>query len=243
MRAGLFILKTSVKKLITIAACFISTGAFTQPKIGVQIGYNSARFAQSKGTNASDNGYSTSSLSKYNAGFLLEIPLSKKIFLQPALLYFGNGSQINGQSGLLPANENYSHTTIQLQYLRLPVNLIYKTKLSNRVDLLVGTGLYLAKGISGKGKGKAEVADSANGIYSYSFYSPVNFTYATSYAVETNVNPYDEGFDLLVGIEWQHVQLIANYSRGFPQIYSFDGFGYRNSVFGLNLTYQFAVKK
>jgi hypothetical protein len=176
-------------------------------------------------------------------GLVVEIPLSRKIFLRPALFYFGNGGKLNGESRIFPDSGIYTHIAIKLRYLRLPVDLIYHTKLSKQVDLLSGTGLYIAKGISGTGNGfVAAPAGQAQPFYA-SFYSTVNFTNDNPVYSQTNVKPYDEGFDLLVGIEWQHVQLIANYSRGIPLIYTFSGYGYRNSVFGLDLTYLFVVKK
>jgi Outer membrane protein beta-barrel domain len=231
-----------MKKIFFFLLCFVSTHSFSQIKIAAEGGYNSARFVQSGETPSADYGNSPSSISTFNAGIVSEIPLSKKIFLQPALLYFGNGTHIEGQA-INPGYESFSHTAIQIYYLRLPVNVVYKMKLNNQFKLLAGAGLYAAKGLSGTGKGIIEGSGLSTTAFAYAFNSKVNFSNDNSSSNETNINPFDFGFNLLAGIECKNFQLTANYSHGFSQVYSDGGYNYKNAEFGIALAYLFSLKK
>jgi outer membrane protein with beta-barrel domain len=231
-----------MKKLFFVLFFFVSTHSFSQIKTGIEAGYNSARFAHSGEIPLADYGNSTSSISTFHAGIISDIPLSKKIFLQPALLYYGNGTHINGQA-LDPGYESSSNTTIQIYYLRLPVNVVCKMKLNNRVKLMAGTGLYAAKGLSGTGKGNIEGSGLSGLPFAYVFNSKVNFSTDNSSSNETNINPFDFGFNFLAGIEWKNFQLTANYSQGFSQVYADGGFKYKNAVLGISLACLFSLKK
>ncbi|HEY4874489.1 MAG TPA: outer membrane beta-barrel protein [Puia sp.] len=227
-----------MKKVFLVLVFFVSTRGLAQVKMGIEGGYNAARFAQSPETILSDNGYSPFSISTFNAGIVLEIHISKKIFLQPELLYFGNGTIINGHGGDA-GYENSSHEFIEVYYLRLPVNVVYKIKLTDKLHVLVGTGLYGAKGLSGRGKGNIEESGPSSGPSAYAYNSKVNFSGDNSSANQTNIKPVDVGFDLLAGIEWNNFQLQANYSRGFSPIFNDVGYHYKNVVSGVSLLFIF----
>ncbi len=233
-----------MKKIFFVLLCFLSMHGFSQIKIGVAGGYSSASFAQSGETDIPGYGNSSSSISTFNMGIVSEIPLGKKIFLQPGLLYFGNGTHIDEQGGE-SGYEGSSHTTIQLYYLRLPVNIVYKMKLNNRFNLLVGTGLYVAKGLSGTGKGNSKGSSPFSGPYAYSFNNKVDFSddNSPSSQNDTKIKPFDFGFNVLAGIEWRNFQLTANYSHSFLQGYADGGYNYKNAVFGISLAYLFTLKK
>jgi hypothetical protein len=233
-----------MKKILFVLVYIVSTRCFSQIKIGVEGGYNSASFAQSGETSIPHYGNSPSSISTFNAGIVSEIPLGNNIFLRPGLFYFGNGSHIDSQGGD-SGYENSSHMAIQLYYLRLPVSLEYKIMLNNRFNVLVATGLYAAKGLSGIGKGNGEGSSPTAGPYAFSFENKVDFLNDNSSSSQNNVEikPFDFGFNVLVGIEWNNFQLTANSSRSFPQLYSAGGYKYRNAVFGCSLAYLFSFKK
>jgi hypothetical protein len=231
-----------MKKIFFILLCFISTHSFSQIKISVEGGYNSANFTQSAQTPGAASGTSPSSINTFNVGIVSEIPLNKKIFLQPALLYFGNGTHING-AGSDSGYQYYSHTAIQVYYLRLPVNVVYKLKLNDHFNFLAGAGLYAAKGLSGTGKGNSGGSSSTAAPFAFSFNGKVDFSNANSSYNQININPFDFGFDLLAGVEWKKFQLAANYSRGFSQVCSDGGYNYKNAVFGISLAYLVSSKK
>jgi hypothetical protein len=230
-----------MKKLFLGLACFISAHSFAQVKFGIEAGYNAASYNLAQVPDA-DYGNIPASVGTFNAGILSEIPLSKKIFLQPALLYFSNGTVIDGLGD--EANyASYSHTSIQVYYLRLPVNMVYKLKLAKGVHFLAGAGLYAARGLSGTGKGNIGGAGSSPQPFAYSYNGKVYFTTAPSSSDETNISPFDAGFSALAGIQWKNFQLTADYSHGFSQVYSKGGFNYKDQAAGISLAYLFSLKR
>jgi|ERR1035438_5351041 hypothetical protein len=98
-----------LKKIFFVSVCFVSTDSFSQMKIGVEGGYNAASFAQSGETPIADNEIYRLSISTFTAGLVSEIPLNRKMYLQPELLYFGNGRHLDEQ-GALPGYQSSSHT-------------------------------------------------------------------------------------------------------------------------------------
>src|SRR5580704_14097967 len=86
-----------MKKVILALLCLVSIHGFSQIKIGLEGGFNSASFAQSGETSAPGYRMSPASISTFNAGIASEIPFSKKIYLHLGLLYFATGTNINGQ--------------------------------------------------------------------------------------------------------------------------------------------------
>jgi hypothetical protein len=233
-----------MKKIFFALLCFVSTHSFSQIKIGIEGGYNSTSFSQAGESSATAYRMFPSSISTFNAGIVSEIPLSKKIFLQPGLLYFGNGTQIvekGGESGY----EGYAHSTIRLYYLRLPVNVVYKMKLNSHLNFLAGAGLYAAKGLSGTVKGNSEGMSPFAGPYAYAFNYKVDFSKDKLYSSQntTFINAFDFGFNVLAGLEFKCFQLTAKYSRSFSEIYSYDGYNYKNAVFECSLAYLFSLKK
>jgi hypothetical protein len=234
----------TMKKIFFAFVCFVATDSFSQTKIGFEGGFNSASFAQSGESFL--NGYRSSSaaVGTFHVGIVSEIPLSKKIFLQPGLLYFGNGTHIIEQ-GSDSGYKASAHTTIQLYYLRFPVNVVYKIKLNNNLNFLAGAGLYIAKGLSGTIKGNGEGTSPFAGPFAYSFKDKVEFSNADSSSSQNNtiVKSFDAGFGILAGFGCKIFQLTAKYSRSFSEIYSDGGYNYRNAAFECTLAYLFSFKR
>ncbi len=57
------------------------------------------------------------------------------------------------------------------------------------------------------------------------------------------IKPFDIGFNVLAGVEFKGFQLTARYSRSFSEIYSDDGYNYKNASFEFSIAYSFSLKK
>jgi hypothetical protein len=236
-----------MKKILFILLVFISAKSFSQIKIGLQAGYNSANFAQYGAAPLSDYGITTSAISTFNAGVVSEIPLHKRLSLQGSLFYFGSGSNVVGSGGE-PAGMSYSNTTLRLFYLRLPVNIVYKIKLNDQLNILTGAGLYIAKGLSGTQKGYQYYNGDFPPYFDTTFLNnKVHFADKANSSDPITVKSFDFGYNILAGLEWKEFQLTATYCHGFSQVFpegSNDaGYNYKNAVFGVSLAYLFTLKK
>ncbi len=227
-----------MKKLIFCALCFSFSTTFGQIKLEALVGYNDVNFSNIGRLPFKDYQY-YSSINSFQIGAGAEIPLGRKWFLEPALLYFGSGSHISEQS-LNPGIDWDLIVDVHLYYLRIPANLIYKTELVKSVHFFAGAGLYFSRGLWGKENG--QLITEGGGIWSQNVDNNIKFHNGTSTsAADLNFNPYDIGYNVLAGIEWKQFQLTSGISNGLIQVFSGYNYNLWNSAFSVCLSYKFAV--
>jgi len=121
--------------------------AFAQVQFGVRAGANLSNVVEK---DEDGNKLSTSLLPGFHVGVTADVAIADEFYLQPALLFNTKGYQYK---------QSESSVTVSLNqhpyYLELPVNFIYKPALGNG-HLLLGAGPYIAYGVGGRWKLKAE---------------------------------------------------------------------------------------
>jgi hypothetical protein len=138
-----------MKKLfLSIALVAITTiGAMAQVSFGIQVGPNFAM-----GKYSQDNGgypivFTNDPKVGVFGGFLAEIPFGEKIAFRPELNFIQKGSK----SGFSLAGFGSPESKITLNYLELPLNVVYKLQAGSG-NFFFGLGPALAFGLSGKEK-------------------------------------------------------------------------------------------
>src|ERR1019366_10513125 len=88
--------------------------------------------------------------------------------------------------------------------------------------------------ISGTEKG----ADNSTGT-NITVNNKIHFTNNSSYSSNsTSIKPFDLGFNVNTGIEWEQFQFMANFSRGFGNINPLaSGTKFLNQNFGISISY------
>jgi Outer membrane protein beta-barrel domain len=137
-----------MKKRI-IAFSILSLGLFLQTTaqqksseeqsitLGVRAGIN---FQNINGKDATGGKLENKLKTGFHAGVNAEIPIATDFFVQPGVLFSTKGAKkIN----------NTSDTKINISYIEIPVNLIYKPVLGTG-KLILGFGPYIAFGVGGK---------------------------------------------------------------------------------------------
>ncbi|MFO7722767.1 MAG: porin family protein [Bacteroidales bacterium] len=76
----------------------------------------------------------------FHAGINLQIPLVPEFYFQPGLMFSTKGAQHDG---------TIAHTTTNLSYVELPLNLVYKGSLGSGFVML-GFGPYVGYAVKGK---------------------------------------------------------------------------------------------
>jgi len=127
------------KMLLLIVATGSMVFATAQIQFGVKAGYNLANVTQS-GPNPESG---LKSKSSFNAGVLASIPIANSFFLQPELVYSGQGTGIsdNGFTGTL----NYN-------YLNVPVLIKYQTSSGFFAETGPQVGFILSSNIKADGQ-------------------------------------------------------------------------------------------
>jgi hypothetical protein len=208
----------TMKKMILSAliACFFFTA---NAQFGVRAGVN---FQTLTGKDNNGNAFTNSNKTGFHVGINYSIPIATDFSVRPEVLYSGKGAKS-------PANNDYS-----LNYLEIPLNLIYKPSLGTG-HLMLGAGPYVAFGLDGNvqftngAKDDVKFADNVT--------TP---TANTAYYKST-----DAGINFLGGYEFTNkLSLQVNAQVGLMNIYpQFNGVQgpatLKNNGFGLSVGYRF----
>lgn len=107
---------------------------------GLRFGFKAGiQSASQSGKYYSLNGFTTKGILGFQAGLILNIPLSPSLELRPQLLYSGKGCTLT--------NANVS--SVKINYLEVPFDVLYKIPTSNG-QLMLGGGAYFGYALSGK---------------------------------------------------------------------------------------------
>ncbi|MEI9809201.1 MAG: OmpA family protein [Bacteroidota bacterium] len=164
-------------------------------------------------------------------GFMANLSLNAKssLFFQPGILYFNKGRKFAARYDTSVSNILSVKATENVNYLELPLNLVYKFKLSKTAKFIIGAGPYVSFFYTGKLK--TETVSKLG-----------------DYSVDENKDPgvgngpdkystMDYGVNGVAGFEFGRVFLTANYSQGLKDAFTPDGYtgSYKHQVMGITL--------
>ena len=201
-------------------------------RLGFKAGLNSANMTiDNEGTISNKR-----AIPEWHGCVFVDIPLLPIISLQPAVLLNSKGSKytVGNNEG-----NNYTEVSTRPLYVEVPVNVLVKIPLPNKVKIFAGAGPYMAMGVGGKTslEGKLLGATfSKNDKIEYSNDDPSNGNNGNAY--NGNLKRFDFGLNLIAGIEISHLTLNANYGYGLVNVKpgaDNDNAKYQNRVFSLSV--------
>ena len=227
--------------LLLLFTCFWCIFAQAQIRLGLQGGYSRVKWTSINATSSVlPLSYTTCALSGFQTGLVAEFNLWNRLCLRPALFVSGKGTTLNRQSWF-----DTSSRGIWLQYVEVPVTLVYQVILSRKVTGFVGAGLYVAQAFSGIEKGEEKTGTGEYGIYNEVEFGTHNDGPVIQ-MLPTIVQPFDYGFTILAGIELKSVQLLLTYSHGLqpllPNGKPYNG-NYTNSGLTISAAYLINTKR
>lgn len=160
----------------------------------------------------------------FHLGVNVEVPLDVEFYIQPGLLFSTKGAKLD-----------HSDTKINLAYIEIPINFLYKPEVGDG-RLLLGIGPYIAFGMSGKVKNGSDNDVEWKNKITYSEYQDGPLT----------LKRFDTGGNLLFGYEFSNsfsVQL--NAQLGLVNIHpkvtgaGSDDASFKNTGFGISAGYRF----
>lgn len=156
-----------------------------------------------------------------------DLRMSDYVDFQPHLLFIQKGAALpnTGETG------GAGH--LQLNYLELPLNLMYRIPFEYD-DLFIGGGVYGACGLGGHYTAQS---DSSGGT---AYSGPVLFNDRTSSSQDLHLHPFDAGYQAEISYQCSFgLTFSLHYSRGLTNI-STEGSGrVLNQYAGLSVGYLF----
>jgi len=213
------------KQLLAVAAfSMISFAVSAQSKtsFGVRAGIN---FQNITGDDALGNSMDNKLKVGFLAGVNAEIPVGIDFYLQPGVTYAVKGAKANG-----------TDTKINIGYIEVPVNFLYKPEVGSG-RLLLGVGPYIGFGVNGKIKANSGDED-------------IKFKNKLTQAEAVSGDPYlkriDAGGNLLFGYEMSNnLSVQLNAQLGLVKINpkvdgaTNDQGSWKNTGFGVSVGYRF----
>lgn len=204
------------KKIYAIMLAVIFTASVqAQFTFGVRGGFNL--------TNMDESGEGISPDTKMKPGFQVGIvgdyAVNESFSIQPALLFATQGC--NWDFELFGTKVE---TSINLNYLQVPVNAQYKLDLGNAKPFLQA-GPYVGYALSGKIKAKAD-----------GFKNDEKIEFGNG---EDDMNPFDFGLGFGAGVQFENIQVGLGYNLGLANLSNADKITTRNNGLTFTLTYLF----
>ena len=225
-----------IRSCLFTVLCFIICSSYAQVRVGLQAGYNSAKWDY---TVTPGNWQTTNdAISGFNAGVLGLFDLNKHIGFEGALLFNRTGTKL-----MFGYRWDKSSREIKLNSLNLPLIVLYNVSVKN-MRFGLGGGFYGAYILSGTEQGTTErVVINGPPIIQVidnkvEFESPTQPFDPTNPA-PINIKHFDGGYVIATTIEFKRLLLLrASYNGGFSEVlpagYMFSG-NFKNKLISVSL--------
>jgi hypothetical protein len=129
--------------LFALFALTFCTGARAQrlrigPEVGLNFSNMTVKYEDNRGRNVKESGDFATGL---RLGLVLDAPLDRNFYLQPGFFFMRKGYADN----IGPYDYKF-----KVNYLEIPVNLLYKSRYGRSGRFFIGGGPYLAVALGGK---------------------------------------------------------------------------------------------
>lgn len=201
-------------------------------KFGIKAGVNLATLTSSQ----SGSTNTTSSTTGYHVGAFAEFDLGG-ISIQPAVLYSTKGGHDESSSSGTSGGTSYSFHSVEdvtLNYVEVPVNILYNIPVTGLGKVFLGGGPYVAIGLSGKDNGTA-TQTIGNSTTTASGNSTLTFG-----SNQGDVKNPDYGVNVLGGVKLESgLMFSVGYGLGMANLSNVSGSTTKNSVFSASIGFSF----
>jgi Outer membrane protein beta-barrel domain len=226
------------KKSIILVLFIVSISFIAQAQSGGHLSFGlrgGINFQNINGKDDNGDKMSNMIVPKFHIGANVEIPIATDFYVQPGLMFITKGAKDKTDAtGFSPAETD----KINISYIELPINLLYKPVLG-RGKLLLGFGPYIGYGIGGKLKRETSVETITEDV---KFKNNVKLTDPDD---KFYVKPIDAGANILFGYELSNkLSAQLNAQLGLTKINpssegSTNKASAKNTGFGLSIGYRF----
>lgn len=223
--------------LLSVCLLLLATFAFSQTvNLGIKAGGNLS--TQSRMVPVSGFLIDDQNKTGYQAGVTADIGF-EHISIEPGMFFITKGEKFRDQ--FTEPTLLYSETGtgfIKLNYLEVPVNVLYKLQAAPLVKIYAGGGPYFGFGLSGKGT-TAVIATESGGSSTTNTSANYNIKFGTDKTTDDYKNP-DYGINFVAGVQLKkHYTIDLNYGLGLANLTWGQGYSIKNRTLGLSVGYLF----
>ncbi|HLX92741.1 MAG TPA: OmpA family protein [Puia sp.] len=213
-----------MKKYLPLLVVLLSVNcisSYAQVKLGGEIGFHSANVQETNSLPGWDTAAKPyySSRTAIHFGVNLEIPLTNRLFFQPAIDYTSKGRQFTKNSNVIDSaslDTIYMKNSLSVDYIEMPFYITYKLPLSknHKNNFFIGAGPYLAFIYSGNWTSQILTQQDTTSQFS---------TQTNKIEVGNAIGKYktlDLGINIKTGIEFGSITLSGYLSQGLSNFYS-----------------------
>lgn len=203
----------SVSIVLFSAALIVLVNSASSQSVIIRGGVNVANITITNDGDIDDN----NSLTSFQAGVVVDVPIISILSLQPGILFTGKGSKTEEGDASSPT---YFRATTNPWYVEIPVNLVFKTP--GPIKFFAGAGPYLAMGVAGKNKVDGKfLGTSFNSekdiVWSNDDPSTLDYEEGAGYGI---MKRFDYGLNAIAGIQLTKAILSAGYGLGLAKLQS-----------------------
>lgn len=183
--------------------------------------------------------YDHASRKGIHIGLMADVPFSpnSNFYFQPGMFFSNKGQRFS--TSLDTATGDISNVTARqfINYMEIPLNLVYKVGLGKKSSLLIGGGPYVSFLYGGK--------ERKDVYYKNGDVTTTENTDLKRARTFGQYNNLDYGANALLGFELGRVYLTANYSQGLGDFYKADNNdgSFRHQVMGATVGFFLGKKK
>jgi hypothetical protein len=223
-------------KILFLLALLILTGISANAQttgmtFGLRGGVNMQNY---NGKDLNGDKLEMSMVPRFNAGFVVGIPVAPEFYFQPGLMFSTKGAKSKSDFLSLQMSAEYN-----ISYIELPMNFLYRPALGNG-HFFLGFGPYVAYGFGGKAKFTIEQTSTEEQIVFANEYQSLN-PYDWKY-----FRHFDYGANLFFGYELNNgLSIQLNTQMGLAEINAENTTlpgnksEFRNTGYGIALGYNF----
>jgi outer membrane protein OmpA-like peptidoglycan-associated protein len=205
-----------MKKMATallLCSCFIFS-ANAQLRTSIAGGMNMSSVPGNSSPQWDSLNYKYSSRTGFHIGLLAETHLfnSNDLYFQTGMYYINKGRKFSTAFDSSTAGISKVSGSQFVNYMEIPLNVVYKKDISKKSRLMFGAGPYVSFLFSGR-ESKSIYYSNGN----------VDASENTSLKVPRSSGKYrnmDFGVSALAGVEFGKIFITANFSRGLSQFYT-----------------------
>ncbi|WP_158538724.1 porin family protein [Chitinophaga skermanii] len=205
-----------IQKSLLLLAFIPVYSVKAQVSFGLEAGYTGSKMTlEGNYPGLTNIQNTTNTLSGWHADVQLNIPVYKGLYVQPVIRYTTKGAKLTSES-INPEVYTPVGQKLQLHYVELPVNLVYRQPVGNAGRVFVGAGPYAGLGVGGNYK---YTVNYNGGVVTNNNRSVKFRREGGSDPTKMYLYPWDFGLNFLVGFEFKSLLTIgANYSLGLNDI-------------------------